>query len=80
MNNTIFQYSSAIVGALAVVAVTYVFVRSFSFKMPGFALLVSGTILIGLPVWQSAKLSWDKERGFSLEFVTKQLHMGLSRR
>jgi hypothetical protein len=73
MNNLIFQYSSAVVGALAVLAVVYVFLRSFSFKMPGFGLLTAGVILIGLPVWQSAKLSYKKGEGFDFEFVTKQL-------
>jgi hypothetical protein len=73
MNNTIFQYSSAIIGALAVLAVAYVFVRKYTFQMPGFGLLIAGTVLIGLPVWQSAKLSWNKEHGFDFEFVTKQL-------
>ena len=73
MNNPIFQYSSATVGALAVLAVIYVFIRTFSFKIPGFGLLVAGVLLIGLPVWQSGKLSYKKGEGFDFEFVTKQL-------
>ena len=69
MNQEVFLYSCAGVGAIAVIAVAYVFIRTQTFKTPGFGLLLSGTILIGLPVWSTAKLSWNKD-GFNLEFET----------
>ncbi len=69
MDSLIFQYGSAVVGGLAVVSVCIVFLKAHTFERAGFGLLFSGTILIGLPVWSSAKFAWNSE-GLNVEFRT----------
>jgi hypothetical protein len=69
MNSLIFQYGSAIVGGLAVLSVCLVFVKVHKYEKSGFGLLICGTILIGLPVWSSAKFAWNSD-GLELEFKT----------
>jgi len=69
MNSLIFQYGSAVVGGLAVLSVCYVFLKAHAFEKSGFGLLVSGVILIGLPVWSSAKFALNSD-GLKFEFKT----------
>ena len=69
MNSLIFQYCSAVVGGLAILSVCIVFIRQQTIKKEGLGLLVVGTILIGLPVWSSAKIAWN-QKGFEIEFET----------
>lgn len=65
----IFQSCSAIVGGLAVLSVCFIFVKNNTFEKAGLSLLVAGTILIGLPVWSSAKFAFDAN-GIQVEFST----------
>ena len=74
MDSLILQYGSAIFGGLAILSVCLVFVRKHTFGFPGFGLLVAGTVLIGLPVWSSAKFAWDKEGvQFEFQMIVQQL-------
>lgn len=64
-----FLIASCGIGAFAIVTVGIVFLKKNTFKWPGAAMLLAGVLLIGLPVWRTMDIAWDKA-GFHMKFET----------